>query len=229
MRFRVLALDYDGTSAQGGKLHPEVRTAIDDARAQGIAVILVTGRVLEELRREVGDLEFLDAVVAENGAVLAFPRTSRSTTLAPSPPASFLEELRRRGIPAMAGQCVVEADAALAPRILDVIREQELPLVILFNRGRLMVLPHGVSKGTGLREALFVLRLSLHNAIAIGDAENDHAMLAVCEVGVAVAWGSPALKTVADEVLEGTDPAAVATYIRRVTAALRLPKARKEI
>jgi hypothetical protein len=190
-------------------------------------VILVTGRILEDLRREAGDLQFLDAVVAENGAVLAAPRTGHFMTLAPPPPASFLEELRRRGIPAVAGQCVIEAEATLASRILDVIRERELPLVILFNRGRLMILPQGVSKGTGLREALFALRFSPHNAIAIGDAENDHAMLEACEVGVAVPWGSPALKAAADEVLEGADPAAVAAYIRRVTAELRLPKTRK--
>ena len=228
MRFRVLALDYDGTSAQGGKLHPEVRAAVNDARAHGIAVILVTGRILAELRREVGDLQFLDAVVAENGAVLAFPSTGRSLTLAPPPPASFLEELRRRGITAVAGQCVIEAEASMAPCVLDAIREGELPLVILFNRSRLMILPQAVSKGTGLREALSALRLSPHNAIAIGDAENDHSLLAACEVGVAVSWGSPALQTAADEVLKGSDPTAVAAYIRKVTAALRLPQARKQ-
>ncbi|HXZ44879.1 MAG TPA: HAD hydrolase family protein, partial [archaeon] len=228
MRFRVLALDYDGTSAQSGKLHPEVRAAVADARAHGIAAILVTGRILAELRREVGDLQFLDAVVAENGAVLAFPSTGRSLTLAPPPPASFLEELRRRGIPPVVGQCVIEAEASSAPRVLDAIREGELPLVILFNRSRLMILPQAVSKGTGLREALSALRLSPHNAIAIGDAENDHSLLAACEVGVAVPWGSPALQTAADEVLKGSDPSAVAAYIRKVTTALRLPQARKQ-
>jgi hydroxymethylpyrimidine pyrophosphatase-like HAD family hydrolase len=227
MRFRVLALDYDGTIAQGGKLHPEVRAAIDDARAKGVAVILVTGRIMEDLRREAGNLQFLDAVVAENGAVLAFPGKGRSMALGPQPPPVFLEELRRRKIPAVAGECLVEAEAALAHRILDVIRERELPLVILFNRSRLMILPQSISKATGLREALSVLRLSPHNTIAIGDAENDHSMLETCEVGVAVPWGSQALRAAADEVLEGADPAIVAAYIRRVTTEPRLPKKRK--
>jgi hydroxymethylpyrimidine pyrophosphatase-like HAD family hydrolase len=48
---------------------------------------------------------------------------------------------------------------------------------IAFNRSRLMVLPQSVSKATCLREALTTLRLSAHNAIGIGDAENDHALL----------------------------------------------------
>ena len=227
MRFRALALDFDGTITQDGRVHPEVRAAIDESRARGVAVILVTGRILEDLRRVVGDLRFFNAVVAENGAVLAYPEKGRSMTLAHPAPAILLEEFRRRGIPAVAGECLIEADAALAPRILDVIRERELPLVIIFNRGRLMILPEAVSKGTGLREALFTLRLSPHNAIAIGDAENDHSMLEACEVGVAVPWGSESLRAAADEVLKGSDPGTVAAYIRQVTAELRLPKKRK--
>ncbi|MBM3775884.1 MAG: hypothetical protein FJW37_12090, partial [Acidobacteria bacterium] len=66
-------------------------------------------------------------------------------------------------------------------------------------------------------EALMILRLSPHNAIAIGDAENDHELLRACEVGVAVAWGSEALKASADYVLPGEGPAAVAGYIRALT------------
>ena len=69
MRFTVFALDYDGTVAHGGVLDPEVRRAIADARERGIIVAIVTGRILNDLRRVAGDLRFVDAVVAENGAV----------------------------------------------------------------------------------------------------------------------------------------------------------------
>jgi hydroxymethylpyrimidine pyrophosphatase-like HAD family hydrolase len=96
-----------------------------------------------------------------------------------------LRELVKEGIPFSVGQCVVEADATSAHEILTLIQRLELPLVLLFNRGRLMVLPQAVSKSVGLRAALSVLRLSVHNAIAIGDAENDHDLLRACEVGVA--------------------------------------------
>jgi len=121
---------------------------------------------------------------------------------------------------------VLETDAAAGPQILEVIRNLELPLVLLFNRGRLMVLPQAISKGIGLREALTMLRLSPHNAIAIGDAENDHDLLAGCEFGVAVGWGSKALQANADEVLPGDGPSAVAGYIRRVAREMRLPPER---
>ena len=225
MKFRVLALDYDGTIAQKGQLDPAVKAAIIEARARGVVVVVVTGRILSELRKVAGDLSFLDAVVAENGAVLSF-LSGHSRLIGERPSALFLEELRRRQIEFLAGECVVESDADSAPQVLAVIRQLELPLSLLFNRDRLMVLPQGVSKGVGLRAALATLRLSVHNAIGIGDAENDHDLLATCEIGVAVSWGSRALKERADEVLEGEGPGAVASYIRRISEELRLPPER---
>jgi hypothetical protein len=164
-------------------------------------------------------------VVAENGAVLAFPN-GYSRLIGAPPPQAFFAELRRRGVEFRAGQCVVELDANWAPQVLGAIRDLELPLVQLFNRGRLMVLPQGISKSVGLSEALTILRRSVHNAIAIGDGENDHDLLAACEIGVAVAWGSPALQRVADEVLPGSGPADVAPYIRRMARDVRLPPER---
>ncbi len=226
MRLTALALDYDGTIAVEGAIGPEMRAAIAETRAAGIKVILVTGRILGELRRLAGDLRFVDAVVAENGAVLAFPETGVSRLLAEPPPAHFREELERRGIAFLEGECVVEASADAASALLPVIRELELPLVILFNRGRVMVLPQAVSKATGLHEALYTQRLSLHNALSIGDAENDHEMLKACEVGAAVEWGSDWLKAVADVVVEGSGPSDVAAYIRQVARSARLPSPR---
>jgi hypothetical protein len=225
MKFGVLALDYDGTIATDGRLDSDVRAAIGEARMRGIAVVIVTGRILSELKQVAGDLQFVDAVVAENGAVLDFPN-GHFRLLGKPPLAAFLEELRRRNLEFKVGQCVVELDAASAPQVLTVIRDLELPLALLFNRGRLMVLPHGVSKGIGLREALATLRLSVHNAIGVGDAENDHDLLATCEIGMAVSWGSKALQGVADAVLQGDGPPAVAAYIRESMSVLRLPPER---
>jgi hypothetical protein len=225
MKFGVLATDYDGTIARDGALDPDVKAAILEARARGIVAVLATGRILSDLRQAAGNLEFVDAVVAENGAVIAFPN-GQSRLLGRLPPQVFLDELRRRGVGFRTGQCIVEADAASAPRILAVIRELELPLVILFNRSRLMVLPQAISKGTGLREALNILRLSAHNAIAIGDAENDHDLLAECEIAVGVSWGSVALQKEADEVLPGNGPRAVAAYIQQAARETRLPRDR---
>ncbi len=225
MRFDVLAIDYDGTIADNGVCHPAVRQALTDLGRAGITVILVTGRVLSDLRRVAGDLDFAHAVVAENGAVVSFPHSGRSLRLHDAPDGGFARALRERGVALTTGECVIETSASDAPVVLDVIRAMELPLVLAFNRSRLMVLPQAVSKATGLREALATLRLSGHNALAIGDAENDHALLAAAEVGVGVRWGSAALCRAADLVLEGTGPADVASFLRSLAGDRHLPAA----
>ena len=223
MKLSVIALDYDGTVTRNDVLDPSVRDAIAVARIQGITVLLVTGRILDDLRRVAGDLHFVDAVIAENGAIVHFPDRGGTSMIAPPAPMAFLDELQRRGIPFRAGQCLVDADANEAPRLLDVIRTLELPLVLVFNAGRVMTLPQGVSKATGLHVALDMLRLSAHNTVAIGDAENDHELLRLAEVGVAVEWASAALRSMADVVLTGGSPSSVASYVRALAQTQQLP------
>jgi hydroxymethylpyrimidine pyrophosphatase-like HAD family hydrolase len=225
LKLAAFALDYDGTIAVDGVLDPGVRDAIADARRQGIMALLVTGRRLADLRHVAGDLTCFDVIVAENGAVLDFPVSGRHVVLGHPPYPAFVDELRRRGAQVSVGETVVETDASSADAALEVLRRLELPLILAFNRGRLMVLPQAVAKSTGLRQALGALRLSIHNTIGIGDAENDHDLLDACEVGVAVAWGSLALRGVADEVIDGAGPAAVGDYIRRVSQQPRLSAA----
>jgi hydroxymethylpyrimidine pyrophosphatase-like HAD family hydrolase len=232
VKLSVIALDYDGTVARGDALDASVREAIAAARTQGIVVLLVTGRILNELRRVAGDLHFVDGVIAENGAVIHFPDSGRTSALAPAIPEGFIAELRRRGIPFTAGQCLIDADANDGSRLLEAIRTLELPLVLIFNRGRVMTAPQGVSKATGLHVALETLRLSARNTVAVGDAENDHELLRLAEVGVAVEWGSRALQASADIVLEGSGPADVGAYVRTLAETGKLPalpKARRRL
>ena len=214
MKLAVVALDYDGTIAQRDTLDPSVRQAIAALRTRGVVVMLVTGRILAELRRVAGDLHFVDAVVAENGAVIHFPDSGHTTLLGSRVANQFLEELRNRGVGFGAGECLVDAAAADAPQLLNAIRSLELPLVLIFNGGRVMTMGQGVSKATGLHAALDRLRLSARNTLAIGDAENDHELLRLAEVGIAVSWGSPALRAAADITLDGPGPGAAAAAAR---------------
>jgi hydroxymethylpyrimidine pyrophosphatase-like HAD family hydrolase len=222
MRLRVIATDYDGTIARDGVIDPAVREAIRKARKRGVLVVIVTGRILSELRHVAGCLDFVDGVVAENGAVVALPN-GHTTLLGRAPPLSLITKLTERGIDFKVGRCVVEMDAEFANVAISLIRQLELPLAITFNRGRMMLLPASISKAGGLRELLDTLGVSVHNAVGIGDAENDHELLTCCEHGVAVSWGSPRLKEAADHVIDGSGPEAVAEYIDRISTDIRLP------
>jgi hydroxymethylpyrimidine pyrophosphatase-like HAD family hydrolase len=222
MKLSAVAIDYDGTIALDGRFDPSVREVIAELRLDGIAVVLVTGRRLDELQAVAGNLGCFNAVVAENGAVFYFPESGRKAVLGHAPDPRFLECLRKRGLAFTVGESVIELEAATAPAVLESIRSLEQPLMLAFNHSRLMVLPPGIAKSTGLRRVLSTLRLSIHNTIGIGDAENDHDLLDACEVGVAVAWGSATLRAVADEIIDGTGPPAVAGYLRSLAGQIRL-------
>lgn len=223
MKFVVLVLAYDDTIAIDGVLDQSVRQAIAAARAAGIVVVVATSRTLSDLRQRNGDLGFVDAIVAENGAVLTFPGAGHSRVVAPPPDDRLVAELRQRGVAIATGECVVTASADAAHEVLSVIRHLRLSVAPVFDRDRLIVLPDGISKATGLREVFDDLRLSAHNAIAVGDAETDLRVLELCERGVAVSWGSETLKAAADEVIDGAGPGAVAVYIEGVLSSPAIP------
>jgi hydroxymethylpyrimidine pyrophosphatase-like HAD family hydrolase len=219
MYCRAFACDYDGTGAVGGRLAPEAAAALAAARAEGYATLLVTGRVLDDLRETGMDFDVFDAVVAENGALVWLPAPDRMVHLGMPPPDRFLAELRVRGVSFRCGAVVVGVAASQAATVLDAIRTVGVDAQIAFNRGEAMVLPSGVNKAVGAARALEELGRSVHNLIAFGDAENDAALLAAAELGVAARGSVPSIAAGADERLTLPGPAGVAHRIAQVTAA----------
>jgi len=130
MKLGAIAVDYDGTIATGDTLDPSVRDAIGTARQQGIAVILVTGRRLSDLRNVAGNLACFDAVVCENGAVLEFPASGRHVIIAHAPAPIFVEELQRRGVAYVAGEVVIETAAANAEAVLASVRKTRRCVIV---------------------------------------------------------------------------------------------------
>jgi hydroxymethylpyrimidine pyrophosphatase-like HAD family hydrolase len=210
----VLACDYDGTLADHGRCSPEIQQALARVRESGRKVLLVTGRMLPDLRSVCADVEHMfDAVVAENGAVLYFPDTREARLLGDAPESALLEELRRRGVPFDVGAAILATTEAYAEAALAAIRDTGVERTLVFNKGALMLLPGGVTKGTGLDAALTMLALSPHNMVGIGDAENDHAFLAMSECAVAVSDAIPALRERADYVTRAPASRGVIEFI----------------
>lgn len=210
---RALAIDYDGTLAGENGPTPAVLDAIAQSRAAGIRVLLVTGRILTELLAAFPEaLERFDAVVAENGAVVAAGRSERA--LVPAVGEAIDEALSARAIGFRRGFVIVAVAAGSDERVVvEAIRDSGLDCQVLRNRGELMILPAGVSKGTGTAQALAGFGISTRNCVAVGDAENDLAMFETCELGVAVGNAVPSLKKHADLVLTEPDGAGVAALL----------------
>lgn len=203
----------DGTLTMAGRPEPDTLAALDETRAAGRRVVIVTGRVLADLVAVFPDAaRYADLIVAENGAVLA--RGARCRILAEPVPAELAAALAGRGVSCRLGQVLLACRGADELAVLEEVRRLGLECQLVRNRAELMVLPAGVSKGSGLAAGLVDLGISAHNAVAIGDAENDHSLLAAAELGVAVGNAVDALKADADIVLAEEDGAGVAAFLR---------------
>jgi HAD superfamily hydrolase (TIGR01484 family) len=216
MLYCALASDYDGTLATDGRVEAAAVEALERFKATGKRLILVTGRELEDLRKVFGQIALFDVVVAENGAVLYLPATREERPLAAPPPEQFVAALRAKGVqPLSVGRSVVATWTPNETVVLAAIKELGLDWQLTFNKGAVMCLPPGVNKASGLAAALGELKLSPHNVVGIGDAENDQAFLAVCGCHVAVANAIQAVKDQADFCTEAARGAGVAELIDR--------------
>ena len=211
--FRGVAVDLDGTLASNGPPGADVLAALDDLRATGIACLLVTGRIVAELTADFpGLLDHFDACVAENGAMLVAGAETRCLAEPVDP--QLHAALGQLAVPSRRGQALLACDGGDTATVASEVARLGLDCQLMHNRGALMVLPAGVSKGTGLLAALEDLDVSVHNVIAIGDAENDLALLSVAEVGAAVGNAVASLRAHADLVLDEPDGAAVIKLLR---------------
>jgi HAD superfamily hydrolase (TIGR01484 family) len=218
MHFLALAADYDGTLASDGKVDDSTFDALQRLRASGRKLILVTGRHLPDLCNVFPQLDVFDRVIVENGGLLYRPETREQKLLTEAPNQRIVSLLQRRGVPFSPGRTVVATWKPHEGEVLKAIRDLGLELQVIFNKGAVMVLPSGVNKGTGLAVALDELKLSPENVVAVGDAENDHALFRMCGCSVAVANAVPALKERADIALSSARGAGVTEICEQLIA-----------
>ena len=213
MLFKALACDYDGTLASEDRISPTVREAVERARRAGLRLVLVTGRTFFELMRVCDCLELFDTVVAENGAVLYYPGSAMIRDQGPPVPGRLLAELDRRGIYYQVGRVIVGTARADEGGLKDAVAAAGVTRDLIYNRTALMLLPAGVSKGSGVQQALRVLGLSPHDVLALGDAENDLPLFDACGFSGCPGDSLAAVRERVDWVFPGVHGAGIAAAI----------------
>ncbi|HET9400584.1 MAG TPA: HAD family hydrolase [Candidatus Acidoferrales bacterium] len=228
MRFVCLASDYDGTLAEDGVVPKSTVAALQRVKESGRKIVLVTGREVADLRSVFPELGIFDRVIAENGAVLLGEEGQQERTLAKAPPIELTEELRRRSVPIFVGKSIVATWRPHEKDVRDAIRELRLDVEVALNKNAVMILPKGVTKASGLRQALGELKISAESVVGVGDAENDEDFLAICGMSVAVANALPELKSKVMHVTKADHGAGVEELIAELLAndlSERLPAA----
>jgi HAD superfamily hydrolase (TIGR01484 family) len=216
-RYRALACDYDGTLATKGRVPAPVVRALEDFRASGGLLLLVTGRTQDNLLSIFPAARTFTRLVVENGAVVVRPETGEVEELGARPSDQFVRRLRDRGVsPLDVGRVIVASKAPHERSIRDAVRDLGLDLHLIFNRESIMILPTAVTKATGLEAALRQLNVSWSEVIGVGDAENDLDFLTRCGRSVAVANALPELQSAVDEVTRQPEGAGVVDVVRRL-------------
>jgi hydroxymethylpyrimidine pyrophosphatase-like HAD family hydrolase len=226
MRFQALALDYDGTLTEHDRLADGVTGALERARHAGLQLILVTGRTFFELTRVCARLDLFDAVVAENGAVLHYPIDDAICDDGPPPSPRLMAELDRRAVPFQAGRVIIGTGRSWEAQVRAAMAAAGVTLRLACNRAALMLLPAGVSKGSGVRHALRRLNVSFHDVLAVGDAENDIELFVACGYAACPSNAVPELAAVADWVFPGSNGTALAQALDQVIVTGGLPPPR---
>lgn len=213
MTYRMLACDYDGTVAEQGRLSPQAETALQRARAAGVALALVTGRILEELFVICPQLGMFDMVVAENGSLLHLPPANATFELGAAPPPAFSAALDRWGVPYTPGRIMIASYRSYEQPVRAAMTELDLQRDIILNKNDLMVLPPGVDKASGLQAGLERLGIAAAAVVGIGDAENDLALFRAVGLRVAVGNALDVLKAQADLVMQAPNGAGVTEFV----------------
>jgi HAD superfamily hydrolase (TIGR01484 family) len=217
MRYKALATDYDGTFAHHGSVDPATVDAATQLRQAGAKLLMVTGREIPDLLTVFSECGIFDLIVAENGALLYWPKTKAEKPLAPPFPREFPERLRQRGVKELSvGHVIVATVENYISVVNEAIAELRLSAEVILNKGSLMVLPRDIDKGTGLRAGLAELALRPEEIVAVGDAENDQSLLRNAGFGVAVANALPFLKEKADWVTPSGHGIGVRELIDRI-------------
>jgi len=159
---KILATDYDDTLATDGVIAEETIAALQQFRARGNQVVLVTGRILDDFFRVCPVHTFLDWIVAENGAVFYNVLTQIIELLCNPFSQASLFKLRSLGIQDLDfGRVMVSTSRSYIKNLEQWIDMSEEKIQIISNRESLMILPSGIDKLTGLNQVLDRMDTSL--------------------------------------------------------------------
>ncbi len=211
---RVMAFDFDGTLAVDGVVPPALEQALERCRAMGHALFLVTGRRFETVALD-RLAELFMGIVWENGAVLTHTGSGETYLPFGQLDTNLVKALEERGIPFERGLAIAATWMPHDQTLWQVASAYGGSASIEYNKGAVMVLPPGATKGSGLERLLALCGFSPRNLAAFGDAENDLSMLTLAEVAVAVADAVPAVRELADVVAEAPGPRGVLEVLER--------------
>jgi hypothetical protein len=176
---------------------------IRELRARGIVIVVATGRRFDDLLAT-PLLAAVDAVVAENGAILCIPAEHVLETEHADFAAGARAALAGLAARFSWGRVVGSGPRGLAAPAHEALTRAGIAHVLEFNAEEVMLLPEGVSKAAGVESCARRLGIDASDAWAMGDGENDVSLLRWAGFGLAPANAVEEAKRAADAVVAST-------------------------
>ena len=264
MSIKLVAVDIDGTLLNNQKeITPEVFSAVQDAKAAGVKIVIATGRPIAGVQKLLEELELNQPdnyVVTFNGGLVQDTVTGQELIKETLTYDDYLDiELlgRKLGVhmhaitkdgiytanrnigkytvyesnlvsmpifyrtpEEMADKEIVKCMFIDEPEILDAAIEKipaEFYERYSINKSApfyLELLKKNVDKGSAITHLAEKLGLTKDETMAIGDEENDRAMLEVVGNPVVMENGNPEIKKIAKYITKSNDESGVAHAIR---------------
>lgn len=223
MVIKALAVDYDGTIAEDGKVKKSTIDSLKQFKESGRCMLLVTGRELDELLEVFPEYSIFNKIIAENGALLYTPKNKKQKLLTPPPSLELVELLKSKGIVRISvGKGIIATWRPWEDIVLKSISQLGLELQVIFNKDAVMILPSGINKASGLKEALKEMKIHPVNVAAAGDAENDHSFIMMCGYSAAVSNAIESLKQEVNIKLSHPRGEGVSEFIKILSATTTL-------
>jgi len=213
----ILIFDYDGTLTFETHEIPEItRDALKRMKERKLATLgIISGRDLPFLLNVDESLSHVFSfLIAENGAVTYFSDLKKKTVLGKDWSERARKVFLNSGIRMYFAEVMFATAIENAPLVSELLQKSKLDVKLVPNRDSLMVLPPDVDKGTGV--AATVQHFGTTKKLFLtcfGDGENDLALFAPADLGVAVANAVDALKKIADVITEKPGGYGVAEYL----------------
>jgi len=210
----AFAVDLDRTLLPpGGTSVRSASELLATVRKMGLKVVLVSGRAYAQLTSFAEELRVVDALVAENGAVIESPIGGAVKLVGRRTGGQVRRRLASaHWADAEYGEIVVSVPRRRGPSVDRLLKDLAVDLIP--NVDRVMVLPKGVTKASGMRFALRALHLSSRGFAAIGDGENDIDLLHEAELSGAVANANPRVRSIADYACRASFVAGVEEFVK---------------
>ncbi|MDD9271294.1 Cof-type HAD-IIB family hydrolase [Paenibacillus sp. GCM10023248] len=236
--FKLIALDMDGTLLdEEKKISPDNAEAIRQAAAAGKIVMMSTGRGAVSAMPYIQELGLTSPMVVVNGGeVWEAPGKLLRRTLLPVETVSKLHELalehdcwwwaysvdgifnrEREGLDIANSEWLkfgyFSENAEKLERIRSAVSSWGTLEITNSHPSNIEINPLGISKASGLEAVCQLLGIQMSEVIAMGDSENDIAMIREAGLGVAMGNAQDEVKRIADITTVTNEESAVAKII----------------